>query len=67
VFSEAAGSVEPGGKDSNRLREKWWAGKDLNPRHHAYQACALTLSYQPIRGIIADPLLKRNTQVRRPQ
>jgi hypothetical protein len=25
-------------------------GKDLNPRPHAYQACALTLSYQPIRS-----------------
>jgi hypothetical protein len=28
--------------------KNWWAEKDLNPRPHAYQACALTLSYQPI-------------------
>ena len=41
--------VGSSGEERDRVRDKWWAGKDLNPRHHAYQACALTLSYQPVR------------------
>ena len=41
----------------------WWAVKDLNLRPHAYQACALTLSYQPILNIMREARQERRYYV----